>query len=358
MKRLLFFLFCLAFSGFIAAQTPNRQPVPQFESVQANTDGSVTLKIYAPNAQSVSVSGDMGGYDTKFVKGDDGVWTGTVQNVKDGAYRYAFTVDGNTVFDPKNQGVAEKRPVALIQREGSTFFDMKDVPHGAISQVFYKSSTMKTTQRMHVWTPAGYNSSSQPLPVFYLIHGGGDNDASWPGVGRANFILDNLLAEGKIKPMIVVFPNGSIPTDSFASELMNDIVPYIESNYRTLKGKDNRALAGLSMGGLETLNTFIAYPDQFAYINVMSSGWFATDKAMYENGDKQLANIAATLNKNVKYLKFTMGGEADIAYANCKEMLKLFDKNNIKYEYSEMDGGHSWYVWRHDLYNFAQQIFR
>lgn len=358
MKKLFLFITCVAFAGALSAQMPNRPQVPQFESVKANADGSVTLSIYAPNAQKVSASGDMGGYNTQFVKSAEGVWSGTIKDVKDGAYRYTFSVDGNTVFDPKNSSTAEDRPVALIQREGTSFFDMKDVPHGAISQVFYKSSTMKATQRMHVWTPAGYNASSDALPVFYLIHGGGDNDASWPGVGRANFILDNLLAEGKIKPMIVVFPNGSIPTDSFASELMNDIVPYIEKNYKTLKGKDNRALAGLSMGGLETLNSFIAYPDQFAYINVMSSGWFANDQAMLDKGDKQLASIANTLNKNVKYLKFTMGGSTDIAYENCKGMLKLFDKNGIKYEYSEIEGGHSWYVWRHDLFNFAQQIFK
>ena len=211
---------------------------------------------------------------------------------------------------------------------------------------------------MHVWTPAGYEVSNQSLPVFYLLHGGGDNDAAWTGVGRANFILDNLLAEGKMNPMIVVMPDGNISMDLFSSELMNVIVPFVEKNYRVLKGKDYRAIAGLSMGGWEVLNTFQDYPDQFAYINVMSSGWFETDTETIAKGDKRLSEIAKTLNDNVKLLKFTIGGESDVAYNNCQYMLKYFDKYNIKYEYSEMEGGHSWHVWRYDLYHFAPALFK
>lgn len=358
MLRNIFLLVVIAVVSQVTNAQSAMQRAPQFQSVEANADGSVTLRIYAPNAQKVSANGDIGGYNTQFTKSDDGIWSGTIENVKDGAYRYSFVVDGMTVYDPKAASVAEDRPIALIQRQGSSFFDIKDVPHGAVSQVYFKSSVLNNTQRMHIWTPAGYSASGKALPVFYLIHGGGDNDASWSGVGRANFILDNLLAEGKIEPMIVVMPNGSISTDIFADVLMKDIVPYMATNYKIINDKDHRALAGLSMGGLETMNTFIAYPDQFAYINVMSSGWFKDDTAMNENGDKQLAQIANTLNSNVKYLKFTMGGSTDIAYENCKNMLKLYDKNNIKYEYSEIEGGHTWYVWRYDLYNFAQQIFK
>ena len=159
-------------------------------------------------------------------------------------------------------------------------------------------------------------------------------------------------------PMVVVMPDGSIATDKFVDELANDIIPYIEKNYRVKTDSANRALAGLSMGGLETMESFMAHPDLFGYINVMSSGWFTNDKAMYENGEKRLNEIAATLNKTAKLLRFTQGGPADIAYENGKAMLKVFDKCGIKYEYSEMDGGHSWYVWRHDLYNFAPKLFK
>lgn len=180
---------------------------------------------------------------------------------------------------------------------------------------------------------------------------------AWPNVGRAGFIMDNLLSEGKCRKMIVVMPDGGIDTKVFTQDLGNDIIPYIESNYRVLTDSNHRAIAGLSMGGLETLEAFMAYPDKFAYINVMSSGWFASSKEMFESGDKRLAEIAPALKKSVKYLLFTQGGPEDIAYNNCREMLKIFDKNGISYEFSEMPGGHSWIVWRNDLKNFAQKLF-
>lgn len=349
----------------VAAYTANcqfqRTPTPNdnLKSVEANVDGSVTFRIYAPQAESVSLSGDIRSIGAETNKLENGVWEIVVPNIVDGAYRYNFVVDGVTVYDPKYPRIADIKPVASISRnQESAFWAQKDVPHGALSQIYYKSTTMGTTRRMHIWTPPGYNASSDKLPVLYLIHGGGDNDAAWPGVGCANWILDNLLANGKMVPMIVVIPDGSISTDLFTDEMMKDIVPYIEKNYMVLTDKDHRAIAGLSMGGLETLNVFMAYPDKFAYINVMSSGWFKDNKEMMDSGDKRLGEISSTLAKNVKLLKFTQGGPEDIAYENCKEMLKLFDKNGIKYQFSEMPGGHTFHVWRHDLYSFAQAIFK
>jgi len=158
--------------------------------------------------------------------------------------------------------------------------------------------------------------------------------------------------------MIVVMPDGGMDPKLFVKDFVNDLIPYIQSNYNVYTDADHRALAGLSMGGLEVLESFMAEPDMFAYINVMSSGWFANNKEMYESGDKRLAEIGATLNKTVKYLIFTQGGPEDIAYNNGKEMLKIFDKNGIKYEFSEMPGGHSWIVWRQDLKNFAPELFK
>ncbi|MDF1573940.1 MAG: alpha/beta hydrolase-fold protein [Bacteroidales bacterium] len=211
---------------------------------------------------------------------------------------------------------------------------------------------------MHIWTPSAYNLGNETLPVLYLIHGGGDSDMAWPSVGRAGYIMDNLLSEGKCERMILVMPDGGIDTKIFARDLKNDIIPYIESNYKVFTDAGHRALAGLSMGGLEVLDAFMAYPDMFAYINVMSSGWFANNKEMFEAGDKRLAEIGARLNKTVRYLLFTQGGPEDIAYNNGREMLKVFDKHQIKYEFSEMPGGHSWLVWRKDQRNFAQKLFR
>ena len=358
MKKMIFAAVALLMWVSASAQF-QRTPTPNdnLKSVEVNADGSVTFRIYAPKAEQVSLSGDIMARGLTFTKADNGVWSATMEKATPGAYRYTFVVDGVTVFDPKFKRLGEIRPVAEIAPEGA-FWAQKDVPHGAMAQVYYKSSTMATTRRMHIWTPAGYNASTDKLPVLYLIHGGGDNDATRPGVGKAGDFLDNLLAEGKMVPMVVVMPDGSISTEKIPDELTKDIIPYIEKNYRVKTDAANRALAGLSMGGLETLDSFMAHPDMFGYINVMSSGWFANNKEMYEKGEARLREIAATLNKTAKLLLFTQGGEEDIAYANGKEMLKVFDKCGIKYEYSEMPGGHSWHVWRHDLHNLAPRLFK
>lgn len=338
-----------------------KTPNDTLKSVRILGNGDIILSIYAPEAKIVSVGGDIIPWGSKIegVKSDNGVWSFTIPKVKAGTYRYNFIVDGVRVFDPKANNAFETSALLDVIPNGENeFFALRNnIPHGAMSEVYYYSNTTKSMRRMHIWTPAGYNSRNEKLPVLYLIHGGGDSDNAWPNVGRAGFIMDNLLSEGKCKRMIVVMPDGGIDTKVFAQDLGNDIIPFIESNYRVFTDSNQRAIAGLSMGGLETLDSFMAYPDKFAYINVMSSGWFANSKEMFESGDKRLAEISATLNKTVKYLLFTQGGPEDIAYKNCKEMLKVFDKNKIKYTFSEMPGGHSWLVWRNDLKNFAPKIF-
>ena len=359
----------LILSGIIGGILPlaaqwHREPTPNdtLQSVRILNDGRVALSIYAPHAQDVRVSGDFP--PQKATRAESGVWTAIVPDIKDGLYRYSFTVDGVNVYDPVAPTASETR--AIMQKSaGDDFFAVKNVPHGAVAQRYYYSQTLKTTRRMHVWTPAGYEKGTEKLPVLYLIHGGGDTDNAWPTIGSAGFILDNLLAEGKIEPMIVVMPNGTIHTSSlegevplFAQDLMNDIIPYIESNYRVLADKDHRALAGLSMGGLETLEAGLNNFREFGYLWVLSSGWFADNKAYYRERGAYLKKIANELNKTVKILAFTQGGPEDIAYKNCHEMLKLFDAAGIRYEYSEMPGGHSWYVWRHDLYNLAPRLFK
>lgn len=357
MKKILFAAMALLVSVSASAQF-QRTPTPNdnLVSVETAKDGSVTFRIYAPNAKQVSLSGDIGARGLTFTKADDGVWSATLPNVTAGAYRYTFVVDGITVFDPKYKRLGEIRPVVEIGAENA-FWAQKDVPHGAVSQVYYKSSTMGTTRRMHIWTPAGYNASSDKLPVLYLIHGGGDNDASWPGVGKAGDILDNLLAEGKMVPMVVVMPDGSISTDKFPDELTKDIIPYIEKNYRVKTDSANRALAGLSMGGLETLDSFMAHPDMFGYINVMSSGWFRSSEADFQKKTEHLKNIAGKLNKTAKVLRFTMGGKEDFAYPNCQRTMECFKNAGIEFDYSETPGGHSWHVWHYDLRDFAPMLF-
>jgi enterochelin esterase family protein len=358
------FLLFVFWAGISNAQMFNRTPTPNdtLHSTRVLANGDVVFQIYAPNAKNVTLGGDIvhWGTELKSKKAENGVWSITVPNVKAGTYRYNFMVDGVKVYDPKAPDAYKTFALIDVVPNGNEeFFALRnDVPHGAVSAIRYYSTTTKTIRNIQVWTPPGYNVKNSKLPVFYLIHGGGDSELAWPGVGRAGLIMDNLLAEGKCREMIVVMPDGGMDVNLFVKDFVNDIIPYIESNYNVFKDANHRALAGLSMGGLEVLEAFMAHPDMFAYINVMSSGWFADNEEMFENGDRRLAEIAPTLNKTVKYLIFTQGGPEDIAYNNGKEMLKVFDKNGIKYYFSEMPGGHSWLVWRNDLKNFAQKIFK
>lgn len=366
MKNTVLIMVALFFATTSMAQW-NRPRTPNDSLVSAEVlpGNKVAFRIYAPQATKVELAGDIWNANTKFVKDARGVWEGIMENIVPGAYRYHFIVDGVRVYDPKAPEAPETSAILRIAATGNEFFSMKNVPHGAMAQRYYHSKSLDTTRRLHVWTPAGYEKSVDKLPVLYLIHGGGDTDNSWPGVGCAGLILDNLMAEGKIKPMIVVMPNGSVQSESleggvplFIKDLMNDIIPYIEDNYRVLTDKDSRALAGLSMGGLEALEAGLDNYHKFGYLWILSSGWFANDTKKYEERGAYLKKIAPDFNKTVRQLVFTQGGPEDIAYNNCKEMLKLFDAAGVKYQYSEAPGGHSWYTWRNDLYNLAQKIFK
>ncbi|MBQ9882855.1 MAG: endo-1,4-beta-xylanase Z [Bacteroidaceae bacterium] len=351
---------CLLMAGSVSAQF-QRTPTPNdtLHSVTVNPDNTVIFRLYAPDAKSVNISGDIvpWGKPTTFTKQANGVWEGKVENDKVGAFRYNFVVDGMQVDDPKALFAGSLKPVVDVDPAGNAFWQMKDVPHGATAEIYYKSSTFNTTRRAHVWTPAGYEKGTDKLPVLYLIHGGGDNDYAWPNVGRANFIMDNLLAEGKIVPMIVVMPDGSVDTDKFTDDMMNDLIPYIENNYRVIADAQHRALAGLSMGGLETLNVSLLHYKSFAYVFPLSTGWFEGSD-LYAQWEPYLKEHAAEMNKAFKVYKFFMGGEEDIAYKNCIATRASFDKFGIKHEYSEMPGGHTWYVWRHNLRDLAPLCFR
>ncbi len=349
-------LWACAVCGFAFGQSP-------LQSVRNMGNGDVAFSIYAPNAKEVKLGGDASYQPHQFVKDGNGVWTATLHGIKDGVYRYNFVVDGVQVQDPQGPLSPETSALAVIS-DGKQFFDMRqDIPHGTIGQRYYYSRELKQMRRLHVWTPAGYENSTDRLPVLYLIHGGGDNDAAWPGIGCAGNILDNLMAEGKMKPMVVVMPNGSIQTDKlesevplFTNDLVTDIIPLIEKNYRVLTDPAHRAIAGLSMGGMETLDALLRHPGKFAYYWVLSSGWWYDEKT-YPEYQRQLNAVAPKLG-HVKQLEITMGGPEDIAHKNCQKMLKLFDKAGVKYRYSERPGGHTWYVWRYNLLDLAQQIFK
>ena len=358
----LVFIFSFWLSQLEAQNFPNRPSTPtpndNLVSFQVNDDGSATFKLYAPNAKSVELGGDLKA--EKIERADNGVWTMvTAPHINPSAYRYFFMVDGLKVNDPKNPMVADFRPmVELVPKNDTLFWQKKAVPHGFISTVYYESGATKSTRRMFVWTPPGYFSNGKKLPVLYLLHGGGDNDTNWPGQGKAGWILDNLFAEKKMVPMIVVMPDGSIPIETFAHDLGSNIVPYIETNFRVQADVRHRAIAGLSMGGMELLETLADYPAMFAYVNVMSSGWFSRSPESLEKYDERIKSVAPVLKANIKYLKFTTGGKSDMASNNTPPTRAIFTKYGIQSTFSEMDGGHTMYVWRHDLNQFAQKIFK
>jgi len=358
------------------APTPNDTLV----SPEVLSDHRVTFRIYAPKATEVILRGEwmpMQGMvisGEKLVKDDQGVWSITVGPLTPDVYRYSFSVDGVKVVDPKNPGVTEgiTNPDSIFEVPGkeTEFEDLEPVPHGDLRIVWYPSSSLGTIRRMHIYTPPGYEGSGRRYPVLYLLHGGGDNDTGWYTIGRANFILDNLLAQGKAKPMVVVMPFGhtvginmndiaaSITrnTAGFTDDLLKDIIPYVEKNFRVETGKDGRALAGLSMGGMETLSVGLSNLDKFSYLGVFSAGIFPWDQD-FEKRYQQVLESPET-NTRLKLFWIACGAQDSLAYPGTKKLVDLLSQHGIKYELRESDGGHTFMNWRHYLAEFAPKLFR
>jgi enterochelin esterase family protein len=285
-------------------------------------------------------------------------------------------VDGVRTVDPRNatikQGINSLDSMFFLPGPESAFEDLKPVPHGDIRTVWYQSSTLSMQRRLHVYTPPGYDGSSERYPVFYLLHGGGDEDSGWSTIGRAGFILDNLLADNKAKPMIVVMPNGSLPRlasgtpaaggfsaaqDRFTNELLKDIIPFVEKQYRVLPGGEHRALAGLSMGGGQTLRAITTHPDQFAYVGVWSAG-VRQNAEEFEKQNATFFDNAQNVNKHVKLFSISVGDKDRLALTGSKNLAELLSKRGIKNELHVSGGGHTWINWRHYLNAFAPQLFR
>ena len=338
-----------------------RQPTPNdtLRSTIVLPDGKVLFQVYAPQAESVSVTGDLP-WDkpVRFEKAGNGVWKGLCEGLGEGVFRYSFIVDGVRVQDPKAPLSAEQASLLTV---GEGY--VKDVPHGAVAQRYYYSKNLEQMRRLHVWTPAGYEKSNKKLPVLYLIHGGGDNDASWPGVGAAGWILDNLLAEGRIVPMVVVMPNGTIPVQNevppFAEDMVSSIIPFIEANYNVRTDKDHRAIAGLSMGGMETMEVAFTHPDMFSYVWVLSSSLMPGQNPAAESARLKVKENSGKMNRCFKALVFTQGGPTDIAYKNCENTRAQLFRDGLRFEYMEnAQAGHSWTTWRADLEALAPTLFR
>ncbi len=360
MKRILL-LAALCCTLPLSAQWQRQAtPADTLRSTVVLPDGDVIFQFYAPKARTVSVAGGLpGGNPVVFREAPNGVWKGRCKGLGDGVFRYHFVVDGVSVQDPKSPQAGETSALLTV---GDGY--VRDVPHGAVAPRWYYSRTLKCMRRMHVWTPAGYENSKQKLPVLYLIHGGGDNDASWPTVGAAGWILDNLLAEGKMVPMIVVMPNGTVtdvPNEvpPFAEDMFTDIIPFVESNYRVIAKSESRAVAGLSMGGMETMEVIFRKPDMFRYAWVLSSSFQPGQDPAAEAARLHVADNLALINKAYKAFVFTQGGPSDIAYQNCINTRNALQQIGLKFDYMEnAQAGHSWTTWRADLECLAPKLFR
>ena len=375
------------------------------ESPVINADGTVTFRYRAPKAVRVQVTGDflptqklefeMNGnkmsYDAPGVadltEGQGGVWEYTTPFVvAPEMYTYTMIVDGNTVIDNNNvfvnRDIASLTSVLLVPKVGerSDLYAIHRVPHGTVAKVWYPSATAGFDRRLTVYTPAGYeNNPKQKYPVLYVLHGiGGDEDA-WVTQGRATQILDNLIARGQAKPMIVVFTNGNISQEAAPLENSTDytrptmqlpqtmegtfetsfpeVVKFIDSHYRTIAKKESRAICGLSMGGFHTLNISLNYPDMFAYSGMFSAAIGVSDPSispMYQDFDKKLATY---FSKKPKLLWIGIGSTDFLIQAN-NDFRKKLDQNGYRYTYMETDGGHIWRNWRIYLSEFVPLLFK
>lgn len=368
--------FLLALLTFTSVSYGQRQRGPNVLSPELK-DGKVTFRILAPTANKVSLGGtDISGVNSvEMKKNAEGVWQGTI-DVPPGYYRYNFNVDGISVIDPRNPSTSESvgNTWSLASVPGAEWMDIQNVPHGSVATVTYHSNSLKRFRRMHVYTPPGYEKGDGTFPTFYLLHGAGDSDDSWTSVGRASFILDNLIAAGKAKPMVVVMTaghtgpfrfGGSGPTvDEFSQDFIHDVMPFIENNYRVKSGRENRALAGLSMGGMQSLNIGIPKMDSFAYLGVFSSGVFGivprpdapkSDAPSFEEANK--AHLDNEENRKGLKLFWFATGKEDFLVETSRATVDMLKSHKFDVVYKEGEGGHTWIVWQQYLNEFAPKLF-
>lgn len=356
MKRFLLISALIASYICAAAQEFNCTPPVVYP------DGRVEFKIFAPNAQSVGVMTEGACPLTRNEKGE---WTGISEPMLPGFHYYFIMIDGIQIVDPASPAYFgfgyTSSGIETPYPEGDNRFSLMDVPHGTVGQIRYFSKVNDDWKRMFVYTPPQYNPKKK-YPVLYLIHGGGENETGWFNQGKADVLIDNMLASGEVVPMIVVALDGN--TKDFFTELTTECIPLVESSFKVKKGSENRAIAGLSKGGIQTLESALSHPELFGHVGVLSSGFFnGTDNHRISNYNKEdlyakMAADPAYFNKQFKTFFLSQGGPKDIAYENCAAMRERFDEIGIKYIYFDTPGGHSWHVWRESLYQFAPHLFK
>lgn len=371
--------------------------VPQFISPEVNPDKTVTFRLKAPDAKEVKVTGDFlpketirtpyGEFDgpgyASLTRGEDGMWEFTSTQLAPELYSYSFIVDGFKTTDPSNvfiiRDTATLTNIFLVGGDYADLYKVNEVPHGTVSKVWYPSPSLGMDRRLTVYTPAGYENGSDRYPVFYLLHGMGGDENAWTELGRAAQILDNLIAQGKAEPMIVVMTNGNAalaaapgesplgfntPTiqlpktmDGSFEQAFPEVVSFIDSHYRTKTDKAHRAIAGLSMGGYHSLHISKEYPDMFDYVGLFSAAIMPQEgvsSPVYDNMERKLARQFEEAPK----LYWIAIGDKDFLYEANTEYRKLLDRNGYKYTYRESPDGHIWKNWRIYLSEFAPQLFK
>ncbi|TWI80156.1 enterochelin esterase-like enzyme [Lacibacter cauensis] len=358
------------FSKYTVLGTAAATNIRSAKYPQILPDSRVLFRIKAPDAQKVQI--DLGRkYDMQ--KDTGGYWIVTTDSISEGFHYYSLLIDGVAVADPASEtfyGMGRMASGIEIPFKGDGYYELKDVPHGDIRIKKYFSPVTRSWRQCYIYTPPGYDANTTTkYPVLYLLHGGGEDERGWAMQGKTDIILDNLITEQKAKPMIIVMMDGNVSAGgpggfgeqalrAFENELKQTLIPFIEKNYRVATDANSRALAGLSMGGLQTLHAGVRNTNLFAYLGVFSSGWWSNQPALSNPQYEYMKANASAINSNLKQFWIAMGGKEDIAYNNCKIMLAKFDELNINYKYSEYPGGHTWPVWRNNLYNFAQLLFK
>lgn len=340
-------------------------------SPEVHPDRRVTFRLRAPEAEQVSVNGQFVEEPQPMKKGDQGVWSVKLGPIGPGLYRYGFDMGGAQFVDPCNRDIMRQwrgNSVSLLEVPGeeSSFYAEKTVPHGVVHLHRYESKSLGVTRPLCVYTPRDYDKEKDArYPVLYLLHGAGDTETGWIVEGRTNLIMDNLFAENKAVPMIIVMPLGHpFPAGmtrsaddrlkrltAFEQDLMGDIIPYVEEHYRVRSDSKNRALAGLSMGGGQTLYAGVKHLDKFAWLGVFSAGIF------YESYEDTHGSYLDTANDRLEL--FWIGcGKDDFLMERNNAMLALLEKKKVKHVYVPSEGGHTWKNWRDYLHEFAQLLFR
>jgi enterochelin esterase family protein len=358
---------------------------PVVVSPEVGADKTITLRYLAPNATSVVASGELDGKPHPMTKGADGIWSVTIGPLAPDIYTYSFNVDGVIALDPRNAntkyGYGNFGAVSIVQvpGDGPAFYDVKDVPHGEVRIKPYVSKTLGLGRTAWIYTPPGYDRGNN-YPVLYLLHGAGDIESGWTMIGRANNIIDNLIAEGKARPMVVVMPlgyatqsfwagpakafaatppaQGAAPTPTiqqpFYRDFLNDLMPMVEKDYKVSKRADDRAIAGLSMGGGQTMNIAFSRPELFRYVVAMSPAAGGINATGYPAIFKDPSGI----NKQFKLFWMAVGENDTLTGPGDRALAEAFTKANIKHAFKLTPGRHEWNVWRNYLNEVAPLLFK